>query len=499
MAKAVVARQQGDEFQSRIFWLAAANLLDEASPVRRVLYESGPKAFDDVVIEYTPQGAPQDHFGKPILRDHKQCKWHVKGGDFGVADLIDPAFIGGSSYSFLQRARAAQSEHAPTGEGARFQLVTNWQTKGDDPLRKLIRSQTNAFDIDKMYEGGNASMMGRLRAAWSKHLEIDQDELRLLVRTLGFSLSSRSGEDLREHLNDKFAAVGMLPIGKDKAGFRYDDLIFKLHGQGRKEFDRESFKALVHDEGLLAGPKEPAKTIVGVKSFMHPIDNIEARAAKTLNLVPKFDGRFLKDELDWETDIFPALRSFVLAEAQKGDHMLLILDAHVSLAFAVGSILDKNAGKSIEIEQRTNGRRFWNRDDVPIDPSWPHVVSSLEELGKGTDLAVAIGLTHDLAPKVREYLKGQPNIGKLMLVKLSADASGASVKSGSHAMKLAEDIVAKINEHDRRPMLHFFIAAPNGFTFFLGQQQQVLGPSTLYEWDFEGKRSRTYTTGLIFR
>ena len=89
--------------------------------------------------------------------------------------------------------------------------------------------------------------------------------------------------------------------------------------------------------------------------------------------------------------------------------MQLVLDAHVSLAFAVGSILNVKAGKFIEIEQRTNGRRFWSRDDVPPDPSWPATTSSIEELGRSGDIAVAIGLTHDVAPMVRDFVKGDRN------------------------------------------------------------------------------------------
>ena len=37
MADQVVARQQGDDFQARIFWLEAANLLREESPVQAVM------------------------------------------------------------------------------------------------------------------------------------------------------------------------------------------------------------------------------------------------------------------------------------------------------------------------------------------------------------------------------------------------------------------------------------------------------------------------------
>jgi len=61
MAEAVLARKQGDDFQARLFWLYAASLLEPTANVARVGYETGPKAFDDVLIGYEPACAPQDH------------------------------------------------------------------------------------------------------------------------------------------------------------------------------------------------------------------------------------------------------------------------------------------------------------------------------------------------------------------------------------------------------------------------------------------------------
>jgi hypothetical protein len=45
-------------------------------------------------------------------------------------------------------------------------------------------------------------------------------------------------------LNDRFAAMGLVRVRVSEAGFFYDDLINKLHSQGRKDFDRESFRAM---------------------------------------------------------------------------------------------------------------------------------------------------------------------------------------------------------------------------------------------------------------
>lgn len=67
MTQAVVTRRDGDVFQARMFWLYAARLLDEGSPIIRVGFESGLKGFDDIWVEYDPLRAPQDHRGNSML------------------------------------------------------------------------------------------------------------------------------------------------------------------------------------------------------------------------------------------------------------------------------------------------------------------------------------------------------------------------------------------------------------------------------------------------
>ena len=52
MTQAVAVRRDGDAFQARIFWRKAICLLDPASPVAKVGFESGPKGFDDVWVAY---------------------------------------------------------------------------------------------------------------------------------------------------------------------------------------------------------------------------------------------------------------------------------------------------------------------------------------------------------------------------------------------------------------------------------------------------------------
>ena len=291
MARSIAARRHGDDFQARLFWLRAALLLDPHSNVIKVAYETGPKSFDDILVEYDPKAAPQDHEGRPILRRHSQCKWHTTAGVFGHADLIDPAFINAERYSLLQRAHLAQAQHAPDGTGCRFELVTNWRIKADDPLLELVRKESDALDLDRLFEGKTErGRMGQVRKLWCDHLGLDHAGLALVARTLAVAEAPESLASLRERLDDRFAAVGMKRVPAGEAGFFYDDLAAKLLAQGRVEFDCDGFRKMAERENLIDPAARPTDALaIGIRSFMHPIDPIEDRCAQMLNLVPYFD------------------------------------------------------------------------------------------------------------------------------------------------------------------------------------------------------------------
>lgn len=506
MARSIVARRHGDDFQARLFWLKAASLLDPNSPVIRVAYETGPKSFDDIQIEYDPKAAPPDHEGRPIYRRHIQCKWHTTAGTFGYQDLIDPAFINAQRYSLLHKAHQAQTQHAPDGAGCRFELVTNWRIKADDPLLELVRKESDALDLGRLFDGTtDRSRVGRVRKLWREHLGIDHANLKLVARTLAVAETPESLESLRERLDDKFATVGMRRVPASESGFFYDDLAAKLLAQGRVEFDRDGFRKMAINEGLLDPSGKPSDAlVVGVRSFMHPIDNMEDRCERMLNLVPYFDGRYVRDETDWQERVFPELREFVLGAARTTDRLRLVLDAHVSLAFSVGALLNVKSGKHVEIEQRTGGRRFWSMDDAPVGAGWARFAVEDELLDHGRDeIAVAVGLTHDVSPAVGAFVRQNLNrVGRIIHCWPEGGPSQQSVRCGRHAWMLSEAVVQQLQalrgQGYRASPVHIFIAGPNGFAFFLGQQQQAIGPAAVYEWDFDGQRGGGYSLGLTF-
>jgi hypothetical protein len=499
MTQAAVVRRDGDTFQARMFWLRAARLLDPAGPIVRVGFEVGPKSFDDIWVEYDPSRAPRNQCGDLLRRDHIQCKWHVAPNSFSHSDLTDPQFINASSKSFLQRARAAQISHASDEKGVRFKLLTNWRVHTNDPLREMINNRSGAIRLERLFGSKtDDSAAGAVRKCWREHLEFEDSELGPFASTLSFVEASGTLDDIRERLDDLFLGVALRRIPSNESAFLYDDLAFQWLAQGRLEFDRAEFRARCSSEGLL-GQGKAAPRVYGVKSFEHPIDQIEDRCHEVLNLVPSFHDRFIRSDDDWSVKLYPELSMFLLAAAKNDLQLRLVLDAHSTLAFAAGSIINVKSGRKVELEQRSPLRRTWSADDLPEDTQWSTFDETLEKLSPtGTELAVAIGVTHDISGDVRRYCESKLTEAGCLLTLQLRPPGAQSLACGHHAFRLADAACIAIRKAKANgaEVVHLFVSAPNVFTFFLGQHQKALGGVQLYEFDFDGAKDRTYRLSL---
>lgn len=502
MTQAVTVRRDGDTYQARQFWLRAARLLDPESPIVRVGFENGPKSFDDIWIEYVSGREPKSALGEPLKREHIQCKWHVSPGTYGYSDLVNPEFVNANARSLLQRARDAQLQNAPLGSGAQFKLLTNWQLDRADALNPLVSQRSGSVRLDRLYgTKTDGSAVGAIRKAWREHLAIDEDELRIFASTLAFGHTSESLDDLRERLDILFAFVGLRRVPMHESAFVYDDLVFQWMSQGRVEHDRDSFRELCDREGLRGASVEQPR-VYGVKSFEHAFDRLEDRCDEVLNFVPVFDQRFIRNDNDWSTKLYPELSKFLRNAASDLPELRLALDAHTTLAFAAGSVLDIKSGRAVDLEQRTIARGVWAADDVPADPVWPGLdQTNIEINSDASDVAVALGITHDIADDVRQYVEDQlPRVGRLLVLRPSTGAGSQVVAAGRHAFDLAQSAKEMMRSANQGASpgqtTHLFVAAPNALTFFLGQQAPVLGRVCLYEFDFEGRRDRNYSPSL---
>lgn len=511
MANAVVARIQGDDYQARHFWLTACRLFEDHSKVIRVGYDmdgsGAPKAFDDVVAFY---GSPvPDGRGGTVSADYCQVKFHVNhAGAFTCAALTDPAFISASAVSFLQRLKAAQEQYAPGGLGARFFIVSPWQISPDDPLAKLVHQTSGEIRLEVLFDGtGPGSVMGRVRTMWREHLQLStDDQLRQVLMPLRIRAGAGDLSDVQDRLNDKLLNAGLQPVDADAHVHPYDDMIRKVRADGTSEFTRAELQAICVTNSLWRGlpPKEQPAVQVGLRSFLRWAEHMEDETEHMLCLSEHFDGRPIRDAAHWHQGVFPKLSDFLAKTMRTQCAFHLHVDAHSSIAFAAGYCLDTKSGANIVPVQKTrSGRLVW--DPALISPTasyadWQH---EEQKLGGGTDVALAICATHDVALDVRLYAEDKlPGVGRILVCRASPQPGATAIVDGAHAHQLAQSVSSLLKTarsvRERQGHLHIFAAAPNALMFFLGQHARSFGLFTLYEYDFDSGFPGAYQPSLSF-
>ena len=503
MADAVEARWHGDNYQARVFWDNALNLLMPHSCVAEVTFEAnGPRAFDDVVVKYDP---PVARSGPDrVSAEYQQIKWHVeRGGRFGYEDLIDPAFIGARSFSLLERLKQARST-APVS--AQFTFLTTYRIKDADPLALLISGNDRTLLVERLFVGKtDRSRMGKVRKCWREHLGLEDDEaLRAVVGGFRVVDGHRSLQELREQINIKAEAVGLLACDAADSDFRYDELARQLKVRGLSNLNREALIAICDEEGLLVErPTEPDEFhSVAIRSFLGPAaDIVGAAPADTLLLTDEFRQRYLQEGREWQRDIRPKVERFLQAAVKKRAKLRLILDTHASIAFLAGAVLHLKSGVETRLVQKGRvGTRTWRVDDNSAAKGARFDIKE-EQVGVGRDIAVGISVSQPTTAQVRKYLAERlPHVGKLISCAMPAGPGQQSVAGGEHAAALAEQVsnhVRAMKEDDPDAVIHIFAAAPNSLLFYLGQSHQAIAPCIVYEFDFDRRAHKTYQPSFV--
>lgn len=286
-----------------------------------------------------------------------------------------------------------------------------------------------------------------------------------------------------------------------------DQMISSTHGKGidRKKFDEEMQKRIL----LAADKYSPQRISIGVKSFTRRAEdleeNLEEDTGICLSFLNKFDERIIKDEYDWNKDIYTNLKKFLLTNTNNKHAYQIFLDAHASIAFAAGRILDSKSGINIFPMQKSSidGTVLWD-----VKPSSKRTYAnwdiSQEKFNENQgDSALVLNVTRNIYCDVVKFIKeSNLSIGRIINCTLSdVGATNFSIENGTHAAILANSVYDAVGERsteERRATLHIFAAAPNGFMFFLGQNSVGFGKCILYEYDFEQKKSCTYSASISF-
>lgn len=507
MANSIIARNQGDDYQARFFWLSACRLFQPHAKVARVGYELDRiKSFDDVVVNYTEPLRVER--GDAVTADYYQVKFHVsQAGAFTCNALTDPAFINASTVSLLQKIHAAHKGFASNGEGCRLIVLSPWTIHPDDVLAALISNNGGELRLEVLFSGGHKSRMGKVRAQWKQHLDLtDDEELGEVLRPLRICKNAPDLSQLNELLNRDLDHAGFAPVEAGRLVHPYDDLIRKLKAQGSNEFTREQLQEVCEREKLWRGKFQPTEDVgkIGIRSFMRFAEHMEDETEEMLDLVSSFDGRFVRQLEQWSQVIYPQVRSFLSKYARTAKPYHLLLDTHSSVAFSAGYCLEIKSGANVVPVQRVRNRReIW----LPLPEiaatsytGWTEIDSPMAS--KEHDVAVAISITHDVFSDVQDYVsKELPQVGRIIHCLIEPRPGNSSVRDGTHAAQLAQALAVLFKQRsrdERSGTLHIFAAAPNGFMFFLGQLARGFGACVLYEYDFESIAPGAYRASLSF-
>jgi hypothetical protein len=497
MTDAIVPSWHGNNYQSRIFWENAFNLLNPDTCVVEVTFEAnGPKAFDDVVVRYDPP-IPRSCSSR-VAVDYHQVKWHMDhGGRFGFEDLVNPEFIGAATFSLLQRLQQAQ---VTSQASANFSFITTYRIKDGDPLSSLISANDKFILLERLFDGTtDRSKMGRIRKLWRTHLNLENDEdLRAIISGLRIFDGHYSLDQLRDSVNLKAKALGLATYHTN-SDFRYDELARSLKARRLNRFTKDQLIEVLNEEGLIVQRVQEKSDFlsVAIQSFLGPAaQTIEASIENTLLLNDDFRQRYLRDDLEWQADIRPKVEDFLASVISRSSRLRLTLNAHASIAFFAGFILHSKSGINVELVQKGQaGTTVWTATDGS-EISQTSFTHSKQTISTNEEIVLAISVTQDVQKHVAEYAsKRLPNVGTVVHFGFPNGPTQTAVAGGGHALELANHVcntIRNLKFPNPDALVHIFAACPNSFLFFLGQQFQSFAPCIVYEFDFDRKGNKTY-------
>jgi hypothetical protein len=280
----------------------------------------------------------------------------------------------------------------------------------------------------------------------------------------------------------------------------YDDLGMRLIETGRTRHTPESLRELLHQAELLEPPPQSIGSTVLLRSLRSLDAVAENEGQVVIDLCDLFEEREPRDAEVWSTTIPERLRQATATIAGLGRPLEVKIQAHLSIAWFLGTLLPPKTGVAFTLRQLDSRMRamVWD-DSLPRCPEGGSGWSfSEEKMGQGEELAVALSVTHEVVVDVRHHLAAQPGaIGTLLHASLQPPGQHTIV-DGAHGRWLADALIQQLGAlvSQRRPSrLHLFPSAPVNLMVLLGQQAAALGPTTVYEFDF-GSSTRSYSAAM---
>lgn len=324
-----------------------------------------------------------------------------------------------------------------------------------------------------------------------KNLPFDVDSLRGLSR-----------DSLHKYLSKRDEFVCFDKLGFIVDAMVNDQMLSSIIGDG---IDRVNFEENLNNRLLfLSNEYKSDRISVGIQSFIRGAETLSADVDEYCDLRKYFDGRYLQGDYSWNEDIYTDLKNFVESKFNKSFKYQLFLETHSSISFSVGRLCDSKSGiDALPVQKSyTQGVALWDVDkSVEVNYDWD--VSFVSVDSDALDTALVLNVTRNICDDVLAYLYDERIAVSKVINCTPKDkkASSILIKNGTQAFCLADSVynaVARRTTAERRSILHIFASAPNGFMFFLGKVSRGFGKCILYEYDFEQKRSCSYSPSISF-
>jgi len=178
----------------------------------------------------------------------------------------------------------------------------------------------------------------------------------------------------------------------------------------------------------------------------------------------------------------------------KDKRVQIVPHCHPSMALAMGFLFRRGSGFDLEVLDHATGAAVLGppRPNAPEPGLWTESFS--EPYPASRDIALAIGVSRDIAPDVRRVLTARGiNVGAIVALTPLGGPSNAAIPMNDPGLqhRLAVAAVQRtVGLQARRGVgaIHLFIAIPGTLAVLLGQQLTNVGAVQVYDFDNESKQ-----------
>lgn len=502
MAQAIVARENGDDYQRLVLWSYINELLSKNSDIEVILHEFDEvKGFDDIIIKYK----------KPIIvcgermieKEYIQVKFHQHQSDFlTIENLIQPRFINSKKDSFLGNLSKAYKLLGDDYRTCLFTLYTPFDIDQKDTLYKIVDNRNRMITEKMFFDGTIKTKRAKDKNRILKHLNIADEDLKIILSRVKF-YKGLSFPELINQLNIQLNTNGLVQISNNTVCNSYINLAKKWLCANKLELSREFVISECKSENLIYQIEKEVDQNIYVRTFENYVNSNE-KNTNLLDLTGMFNlGKYLKKEYKWE-HIYKITKEFFKEDTNLKGINGINLECSLTMAFLVGRVLNPKSGiSSYPVQKTLNGVVSWDCiDEGKYDLLEDFCIVNENTVDEnGLDSILIISMTNDIESDVMEYIKyEQFNVRNIYHIK-SKNIGKNSIKNGAQCFNIAESIAKLLGERTRREkmsMTHLFVSAPVALMFLIGKLSLNMGKISFYEHDMTFREKDIYMKSAVF-